>query len=68
MGEDRRRFGFDLNDLPDDGLILCLMGPQVVLPLPGYNVEYPNNEIKDWYAELLEADGLSFNALKHEIK
>lgn len=42
--------------------------PQVVLPLPGYNVEYPNNEIKDWYAELLEADGLSFNALKHEIK
>ncbi|XP_050691290.1 pseudouridylate synthase 7 homolog isoform X2 [Eriocheir sinensis] len=39
----------------------------VVLPLPGYNVEYPNNEIKEWYAELLEADGLSFNALKHEI-
>lgn len=41
---------------------------QVVLPLPGYNVEYPNNEIKEWYAEMLEADGLSFNALKHEIK
>ncbi|XP_063881198.1 pseudouridylate synthase 7 homolog isoform X3 [Scylla paramamosain] len=40
----------------------------VVLPLPGYNVEYPNNEIKEWYAEMLEADGLSFNALKHEIK
>nr|XP_053639830.1 pseudouridylate synthase 7 homolog [Cherax quadricarinatus] len=40
----------------------------VVLPLPGYNVEYPNNEIKDWYAEMLEADGLTFSALKHEIK
>ncbi|KAK4303476.1 hypothetical protein Pmani_024514 [Petrolisthes manimaculis] len=40
----------------------------VLMPLPGYNVEYPNNEIKQWYQELLEADGLSFVALKHNIK
>ncbi|XP_071518346.1 pseudouridylate synthase 7 homolog [Panulirus ornatus] len=40
----------------------------VVLPLPGYNVEYPNNEIKEWYSELLEADGLTFSALKHDVK
>nr|XP_045605127.1 pseudouridylate synthase 7 homolog isoform X2 [Procambarus clarkii] len=40
----------------------------VLLPLPGYSVEYPNNEIKDWYAELLEADGLSFESLKHRVK
>ncbi|XP_053639815.1 pseudouridylate synthase 7 homolog isoform X4 [Cherax quadricarinatus] len=40
----------------------------VLLPLPGYSVMYPESEIKDWYAELLEADGLSFEALKHRVK
>ncbi|XP_071532610.1 uncharacterized protein [Panulirus ornatus] len=40
----------------------------VLLPLPGYNVEYPNNEIKEWYSELLDADGLSFTSLKHRVK
>lgn len=47
-------------------LIMCIF--QVVLPLPGYNVEYPKNEIKEWYTELLEADGLNLNSLKHEVK
>ncbi|XP_042208197.1 pseudouridylate synthase 7 homolog isoform X2 [Homarus americanus] len=40
----------------------------VLLPLPGYNVEYPDNEIKEWYKELLETDGLSFSSLKHRVK
>ncbi|XP_063881191.1 pseudouridylate synthase 7 homolog isoform X4 [Scylla paramamosain] len=41
---------------------------EVLLPLPGYNVEYPKNEMKEWYEELLQADGLSFDSLKHRVK
>ena len=33
---------------------------QVVLPLPGYNVQYPSNDIGDFYQELLAADGIKF--------
>jgi len=31
----------------------------VVLPLPGYNVQYPENEIGEKYKEKLERDGLT---------
>ena len=33
---------------------------QVVLPLPGYNVRYPDNTIGDLYAQALEEDGIKF--------
>jgi tRNA pseudouridine13 synthase len=38
---------------------------QVVLPLPGYNVQYPKNEIGEFYRDLLETDNVRFekNAL-----
>lgn len=41
---------------------------QVLLPLPGYNITYPENVMKEWYSKLLEEDGLSFTALKHHVK
>ncbi|XP_037804889.1 pseudouridylate synthase 7 homolog [Penaeus monodon] len=41
---------------------------EVVLPLPGYNVTYPENVMKEWYSKLLEEDGLSFTELKHHVK
>jgi len=40
----------------------------VVLPMPGHNVMYPNNVIKQWYEELLAVDGLSFTAMKQNVR
>lgn len=40
----------------------------IVLPLPGHNVVYPNNVIKEWYEELLAVDGLSFSAMKQNVR
>jgi tRNA(Glu) U13 pseudouridine synthase TruD len=40
----------------------------VVLPLPGHNVVYPNNVVKQWYEELLAVDGLSFTAMKQNVR
>ncbi|XP_046960661.1 pseudouridylate synthase 7 homolog [Vanessa cardui] len=38
----------------------------IVLPLPGYSVEYPPNMV-DYYKELLEKDGLNLD-MKHKYK
>ncbi|KAH9507458.1 multisubstrate pseudouridine synthase 7 [Bulinus truncatus] len=40
----------------------------VVLPLPGYDVIYPENEVKEWYKSTLEADGLDINKMKRPQK
>mmetsp|Transcript_48609 Transcript_48609/g.95006 ORF Transcript_48609/g.95006 Transcript_48609/m.95006 type:complete len:209 (+) Transcript_48609:327-953(+) len=34
---------------------------QVVLPLPGYGVMYPKNEISNIYSTILKKDGITFN-------
>jgi len=34
---------------------------QVVLPLPGYTIQYPTNEIGDLYREILAADGVQLS-------
>lgn len=39
-----------------------------MLPLPGYDVDYPNNEVKEWYKELLEEVGLSLDMPKQKVK
>ncbi|XP_046633409.1 uncharacterized protein LOC124312900 isoform X1 [Daphnia pulicaria] len=43
----------------DKNNILNYTIADVVLPLPGYDVTYPDNEVADWYKDLLLADGLS---------
>lgn len=40
----------------------------VVLPLPGHDIEYPKNEIGMWFEELLHKDGLSSAKLKQTVK
>lgn len=37
---------------------------QVVLPLPGYNVQYPENEIGDLYKTILTEDGIELSKNK----
>ncbi|KAL7062101.1 hypothetical protein AAHC03_01266 [Spirometra sp. Aus1] len=41
---------------------------QVVLPLPGYDVIYPQNEAGKWYSEILEEDTLKLEDLRHKVK
>ena len=38
------------------------------MPLPGHSVKLPNNEIKLWYDEMLNKDGLSLSSFKHKVK
>ncbi|XP_061178701.1 pseudouridylate synthase 7 homolog [Saccostrea echinata] len=40
----------------------------VLLPLPGFDIKYPDNEVGKWYSDLLEADGLTMEGLKHSNK
>ncbi|XP_071455236.1 pseudouridylate synthase 7 homolog [Hetaerina americana] len=40
----------------------------VVLPLPGYDVTYPNNVVAKWYEDILALDGLSSEAMKQSVR
>ena len=41
---------------------------QIVLPLPGYDVKYPSNEIHSWYRDLLNEDGIQIDQMKYHVK
>ena len=38
----------------------------VVMPLPGYDVEYPRGEVGEFYAKMLAADGLDIKYMRRE--
>ncbi|EDV26019.1 uncharacterized protein TRIADDRAFT_23629 [Trichoplax adhaerens] len=40
----------------------------IVLPLPGYNVMYPQHEANDWYHQQMKADGISIKNLENRHK
>ncbi len=40
----------------------------VLLPLPGFDVRWPENEAKDEMMRLLSLDSVSVNQLQHRVK
>ncbi|XP_074050061.1 pseudouridylate synthase 7 homolog [Macrotis lagotis] len=40
----------------------------VVMPLPGFDVIYPKHKISDTYKDMLAADHLNINNMKHKIR
>ncbi|CAI9733696.1 pseudouridylate synthase 7 homolog [Octopus vulgaris] len=40
----------------------------IVMPLPGFSILYPDNEAKNWYKEILSKDGLDVDNLRHSNK
>ncbi|CAF5002017.1 unnamed protein product, partial [Rotaria magnacalcarata] len=41
---------------------------QIVLPLPGYDIKYPLNDIHSWYRDLLNEDGIKIDQMKYQVK
>jgi tRNA pseudouridine13 synthase len=41
---------------------------QLVLPLPGYDIKYPLNDIHLWYRDLLNEDGINIDQMKYHVK
>ena len=40
----------------------------VVLPLPGYDVVYPDNELKDNYRQIMAKDGLDIDNMRRKVR
>lgn len=40
----------------------------IVLPLPGFDVTYPDNKVKDWYREILQESGLELEMPKQKVR
>ncbi|ANB12520.1 pseudouridine synthase PUS7 [Sugiyamaella lignohabitans] len=40
----------------------------VVLPTPGFDVEYPGNDLRDVYRTVMESDGIDFLNMRRNIK
>ncbi|GJQ67294.1 hypothetical protein Trydic_g8195 [Trypoxylus dichotomus] len=40
----------------------------VVLPMPGYDITYPDNIVKEWYKNTLEEHGLTLEMPKQSVK
>ena len=40
----------------------------VVLPLPGYDVVYPDNQLKDHYRQVMANDGLDIDNMKRKVR
>ncbi|XP_059473464.1 pseudouridylate synthase 7 homolog [Neocloeon triangulifer] len=40
----------------------------IVLPLPGFNVTYPENKTAEWFNEFFQEDGLTLDSLKQNVR
>ena len=40
----------------------------VVFPLPGYDVVYPENDMKDHYRQIMADDGLDISNMRRKVK
>ena len=40
----------------------------VIMPLPGYDVTYPQHAARAWYEELLSHDGIDIDNMRHKVK
>lgn len=40
----------------------------VIMPLPGYDVTYPQHAARAWYEELLSRDSIDINNMRHKVK
>ena len=40
----------------------------IVLPLPGYDVGYPENDMKDHYKQIMADDGLDISNMRRKVK
>lgn len=40
----------------------------VVLPLPGYDINYPENNMKDHYRQIMANDDLDINNMRRKVK
>ncbi|KRT81302.1 hypothetical protein AMK59_5240, partial [Oryctes borbonicus] len=41
---------------------------EVVIPMPGYDITYPDNVVKEWYKDILEQYGLTLEMPKQSVK
>uniref|UniRef100_T2M708 Pseudouridylate synthase 7 homolog n=1 Tax=Hydra vulgaris TaxID=6087 RepID=T2M708_HYDVU len=57
---------YELTDKDIESLTYSIY--DVVLPLPGYDMRYPSNGIRQVYEEMLVADGLDINNMRNKIK
>lgn len=53
---------------PDNALHACATIYDVVLPLPGYSIKYPENELKDHYKQMLDKFNISMDNMKKTLK
>ncbi|KAF5296932.1 hypothetical protein FQR65_LT10083 [Abscondita terminalis] len=60
-------FGQEVKVLTEDDLEKYSIY-DIVLPLPGYDIKYPENAVKTWYKEALEHHGLSLELPKQKVK
>lgn len=40
----------------------------VVLPLPGHDVVYPDNQLKDYYRQIMANDGLDIDNMRRKVR
>ena len=40
----------------------------VILPIPGFDIIYPRNDVSQWYDEILLTHGMNKDSFKHKVR